>query len=56
MTLAYLAHYLHRDNYVVEDWEEPNRLKYLFRGEKKWTPDEGHGLAAATWNYLGYTA
>lgn len=54
ITLAYLIKFLDSSNYVETDWEEPNRLKYLFRGQSKWTPDQGQQLALATWTHLGY--
>lgn len=33
---------------------EPNELKYLFIGDKKWTVQDGKDLIQATWTYLGY--
>lgn len=53
-TLAYLVTNLIGDDYSEEDWEEPNGLKYLFRGHKKWSPDDGAFLAFRTWQHLGY--
>lgn len=35
-------------------WEEPNRLKWLFRGSKKWSRDDGRELVLETWKELGY--
>jgi hypothetical protein len=34
--------------------EEPNGLKWLFKGDQKWTQDDAKSLVLATWNYLGY--
>jgi hypothetical protein len=53
-TLQHLINGLHPDNYREYDWEEPNRLKYLFRGNDKWTPNDGLFLAFRTWQHLGY--
>jgi hypothetical protein len=36
------------------DWEEVNELKYLFRGDKGWTREQVHNLAAAAWNEMGF--
>jgi len=33
---------------------EPNELKYLFRGESKWSVDKAKTLLNETWNFLGY--
>ena len=38
----------------ASEWDEPNQLKWLFKGNKKWTIDDGKGLVLATWNYLDY--
>ena len=54
-TLRYLIGGLYGDNCKEEDWEEPNRLKYLFRGKDKWTPEDRLFLAYRAWKYLGYT-
>jgi hypothetical protein len=35
------------------DWEEVNRLKYLYRGKTDWTHEQVHALADAAWNKLG---
>ena len=35
-------------------WEEPNELKWLFKGHKKWTTSDARNLVQATWTYLGY--
>jgi hypothetical protein len=36
------------------DWEEPNRLKWLFRGDKKWTLQDARDVVLETWRYLDY--
>jgi hypothetical protein len=36
------------------EMEEPNELKWLFKGEQKWTQDDAKSLVLATWNFLGY--
>lgn len=41
---------------VWEDWVEPSRLKYMFRGKKKWTVEEAQSLVLETWKYLGYAS
>lgn len=38
----------------ASEWDEPNQLKWLFKGKKKWTIDDGKKLVLATWNYLDY--
>ncbi|RPE84869.1 hypothetical protein EDF28_0811 [Curtobacterium sp. PhB137] len=52
--LGYLLVNLHADDFDSEKWEEPNGLKWLFRGEKKWTPEDGLFLAFRTLKHLGY--
>lgn len=36
------------------DWEEPNRLKWLFRGHDKWTAEQGRDLAVKTYAHLDW--
>jgi hypothetical protein len=43
------------DESIHGDWVEPNRLKWLFRGPKKWTPAQGRELVLETWRYLEYS-
>jgi hypothetical protein len=43
-------------NYFRENWLEPNRLKYLFGDNQKWTVEEARGLVQKTWTRLGYGA
>lgn len=50
-TLSYLYIQL-GDGFDEEQWEEPNRLKYLFRGHAKWTPGQGRKLILETWKHL----
>ncbi|WP_064257469.1 hypothetical protein [Rhodococcus sp. HS-D2] len=33
---------------------EPNRMKWLFTNDKKWSIQDGKNLVLATWNHLGY--
>ncbi len=40
----------------VDNMVEPNVLKWLFRGQQKWTPDEAKALVSKTWDYLGYAS
>ena len=39
---------------AFDEYQEPNELKWLFKGHPKWTVQDAVGLVAATWNYLGY--
>jgi len=52
-TLYYLWSGL-KDGSAQDNWDEPNDLKWLFKGHQKWTVDDARGLVRATWNYLGY--
>lgn len=53
MTLAHLVVNLDdRDQW--NEWEEPNRLKWLFRGHDKWTAEQGRDLALAAYSYLDW--
>ena len=52
-TLVWLWQHL-TDEYIREDWEEPNGLKYLFAAGQKWTPDDAKELVLATWRLLDY--
>lgn len=36
------------------EWEEPNGMKWMFKGTQKWTRDDGKKLVAATWSFLDY--
>lgn len=45
-----------KDEKIYKEWEEPNRLKYMFRGKKKWTDEEARQLVLETWKMLGYDA
>lgn len=42
------------DEYVYENWVEPNGLKYLFWRGNKWSLSDAQKLVIRTWNYLGY--
>lgn len=50
-TLDYLATLLQKD---AESMEEPNRLKWLFKGHKKWTAAESGQLIDATSKLFGF--
>lgn len=50
-TLDYLAHRLQNDH---DTMKEPNRLKWLFRGHKKWTATECSELVTATQKMFGF--
>jgi len=43
------------DEYVYENWLEPNELKYLFWSGNKWSLSDAQKLVLRTWNYLGYS-
>jgi hypothetical protein len=43
-----------KDGSAFEEMQEPNELKWLFKGETKWTTDDAKSLVLETWNYLGY--
>ena len=51
-TLRFL--YLGLDGDDYRDWDEPNRLKWLFRGDKKWTATQAKELVLKTWRMLDY--
>lgn len=36
------------------DWVEVNDLKYLFRGQSKWTRKQVHDFADTAWRHMGY--
>lgn len=42
------------DDGAAGEWEEPNRLKWLFRSGVKWSIDDAKELTLATWRYLEY--
>jgi hypothetical protein len=42
------------DGSAAEEMEEPNGLKWLFKGTQKWSTDDAKSLMLKTWNYLGY--
>jgi hypothetical protein len=42
------------DGTALDEFQEPNELKWLFKGQSKWSVDDAVGLVAATWTYLGY--
>jgi hypothetical protein len=52
-TLLWLWEHL-TDQYIREDWEEPNGLKYLFAPGKKWTVDDAKEVVLKTWQFLDY--
>lgn len=52
-TLAWLWNHL-TDDYTYEDWEEPNKLKYLFWSGQKWTLDDAKQVVLGTWRLLDY--
>lgn len=35
-------------------WGEVSELKYLFRGNQKWTRQEAHSFVSAAWDYIGF--
>jgi hypothetical protein len=45
-------HKLTKDARLVEDWAEISDLKWLFRGEKRYTPGDVNNWTVAAWNYL----
>jgi hypothetical protein len=52
-TLVWLWEHL-TDQFDYQQWDEPNRLKYLFHPSQKWTRDDGKDLVLATWQWLDY--
>lgn len=42
------------DGTALDSWVEPNDLKWLFKGNKKWSVAEGKELILETWRYLDY--
>lgn len=42
------------DGTAASQWKEPNRLKWLFKSQKKWTVEDASTLVIETWRYLGY--
>lgn len=52
-TLVWLWQHLD-DQYVYEDWDEPNRLKYLFWSGQKWTRADAKEVVLKTWELLEY--
>ena len=36
------------------EWGEVSELKYLFRGEIKWTRQQVHLFISAAWDYIGF--
>ncbi|WP_157979868.1 nucleotidyltransferase domain-containing protein [Kribbella monticola] len=42
------------DGTAFDTWQEPNELKWLFKGAQKWSVEDGKKLIAETWSYLGY--
>lgn len=40
--------------YVRENWEEPNRLQYLFHGNQKWSVDDAKEIVLKTWKLMEY--
>jgi hypothetical protein len=52
-TLVWLWQHLD-DQYVYENWHEPNQLKYLFWSGQKWTRADAKEIVLKTWQLLGY--
>jgi hypothetical protein len=42
------------NEYIHENWFEPNRLKYAFGDGQKWTVNDAKELVQVTCNYFGY--
>lgn len=53
-SLRELYHAL-KDPAKHENWVEPNHLKWLFKGDQKWTAEQGRLLVLETWKYLDYS-
>lgn len=53
-SLRELYHAL-KDPAKHQNWVEPNHLKWLFRGDQKWTAEQGRLLVLETWKYLDYS-
>jgi len=43
-----------RPGHGWEDFAEVNDLKWLFRGNRKWTYQDAHKLADVAWDYMGF--
>jgi hypothetical protein len=43
-----------KDGSAAEDMVEPNYMKWLFKGQQKWSTDDAKSLVLKTWNYLAY--
>lgn len=52
-TLVWLWQHLN-DEYVYENWTEPNELKYLFWSGQKWTREDAKEIVLKTWQLLDY--
>jgi hypothetical protein len=52
-TLVWLWDHL-GDDYVKEEWDEPNELKYLFHSTQPWTRAQARELVQAAWTLLDY--
>jgi hypothetical protein len=39
---------------TCNDWGEVSELKYLFRGNQKWTCEQANKFIVSAWNYIGY--
>lgn len=52
-TLVWLWQHLN-DQYVYEEWIEPNGLKYLFWSDQKWTLKDAREVVLKTWQLLDY--
>lgn len=52
-TLRWLWLHL-EDGSAYESWVEPNRNKWLFKEDQKWSIEDGKDLVLATWRYLAY--
>lgn len=52
-TLVWLWEHL-TDEYVYEEWEEPNKLTYLFHSGQRWMVDDAKEVVLKTWQLLEY--
>jgi hypothetical protein len=44
-----------KDESVWAQWDEPNRLKWLFRDSQKWSVTDARDVVQYTWNMLDYS-
>ena len=53
---ACLAHLFNntRKDEECSEWGEVSELKYLFKGQQKWTSEQAHNFISSAWDYLEF--